>query len=270
MSTVRTNEIINEQVLAELSKKYGDMDDNPRTIKCPFYKRKETLMVSQRGEEGILVAIFEKIGFESRHAVEFGAWDGEHFSNTYFFWKNHGFTRTMMEGNLNYIQQNKTGEKITHCLVNSRNINDLLTKVPEKYDLLCLDIDGDDYWVMKAMTKKPRVIILEYHNGLPNNVPLVCMEGGGDVKSYTGEPFLNGYYGANLLAFYRLLKSKGYSFVTTNADNAYFVIDDEFHKLGINPISEEECIADYFHYGKYWGWTARDKYNKEWLVMTDP
>lgn len=49
------------------------MDYNPRNIKCPFYISKKTLMISQRGEEGILLSIFEKIGLESRHAVEFGA-----------------------------------------------------------------------------------------------------------------------------------------------------------------------------------------------------
>ena len=37
---------------------------------------------------------------------------------------------------------------------------------------------------------------------------LVCKEGFGTIQSFTGKPISNGYYGANMLAFGRLMKKK--------------------------------------------------------------
>ena len=38
---------------------------------------------SQNGEDGILGALLSRIGLEKGYFVEFGAWDGVHWSNTY-------------------------------------------------------------------------------------------------------------------------------------------------------------------------------------------
>ena len=40
-------------------------------------------VTSQNGEDGVISALFEAIGAGSRTAVEFGAWDGKHYSNTW-------------------------------------------------------------------------------------------------------------------------------------------------------------------------------------------
>jgi hypothetical protein len=136
--------------------------------------------------------------------------------------------------------------------------------------MLSIDIDGDDYWVLKALEKTPRVVILEYHCGIDNNVPVAIVESGGDVKSHETPTYLdyplNGYYGANMIAFYKLMKSKGYQFVTSIVDNAIFVHDSEFPKLGIAPIDEATCIEKYFNPHHYWGVSHRDIYDREWIL----
>jgi hypothetical protein len=154
-------------------------------------------------------------------------------------------------------------------MVYSTNINQLLKDVPDTYDFLSLDVDGDDYWVFNALEKRPRVVILEYHCGISNQWPVVCKEGEGQINSYKDIPdgHINGYYGANLLAFYRLAKSKGYEFVSSLVDNAFFVCKEDFPKLGIEPISEERCINDYFNLHWYWGQANRDLENRQWIMV---
>ena len=130
------------------------------------------------------------------------------------------------------------------------------------------------------MEKKARVVIIEFHCGLHNDIPLVCKEGEGTVESHEGSSWnnrhksaenpnwrtLNGYFGENLLAVYRLAKEKGYKIVTTLTDNAIFVLEEEFPKLNIDEINEEKLINNYFSPISYWGEKHRDLYNNEWVI----
>jgi hypothetical protein len=38
---------------------------------------------SENGEDGIIAELLDRFGIETGGCVEFGAWDGEHLSNTY-------------------------------------------------------------------------------------------------------------------------------------------------------------------------------------------
>lgn len=273
---MRTDEFLTDDVWKRQIEKYG-RGFNKNLEKCPFHSKKKKIY-SQNGEEGVIESIFDKIGYTNKWAIEFGAMDGKTISNTYYFREKHGFKRCLIEGDTKYV--NKTDEKIKHALITSENINKLIKEVPDVYDFLSIDIDGDDYWVWKAMEKKARVVILEFHPGLPNDFPIVCLEGRGTVKSYEGSrwrtrqddkknknlPLLNGYYGANLVAYYRLAVEKGYEFVTTISDNAIFVLKDEFKKLKIDHIDEKTLIDNYFSPIDYWGEKHRDLYNSEWVI----
>lgn len=161
--------------------------------------------------------------------------------------------------------------------MSSKNINELLINIPDIYDLLSIDIDGDDYHVWKEMKKKARVVILEYHTGLPNDFPVVIKEFNGLMESYRPRKIIQkqlrengrhlGYWGANMLAYIRLAKDKGYEFITSLSDNLIFVLVEEFEKLGIPKISEEYAIKDYFKPNKYWGVNGRDNTNQEWIIL---
>lgn len=238
---------------------------------CPFFYKKD-IGITQNGEEGIINSIFEKIGFTNKICVDLGAWDGKWLSNTFFLRKKYGFERLLIEGDVRkIIHDTCKDEKIIYGLISSKNINTLLKNIPDTFDFLSIDIDGDDYWVLKAMEKKPRFIVLEYASGIPNHLPLVCKEGESTVNSYKydtpGHPGPNGYYGANMLAFGRLLNNKGYKFVTSLSDNMFFVINEEFEKLGIDDITEKVMIDNYFNASRYWSEHLKDKYNNEWIIM---
>src|SRR5690242_19239935 len=55
-------------------------------------------VTSQSGEDGIIRKVFEIIGTSSRWCVEFGAWDGRKFSNTYNLIQNEQWSGVLIEG----------------------------------------------------------------------------------------------------------------------------------------------------------------------------
>ena len=262
------------------NKTHGRQNENINMIKCPFYT-KRAKYYSQSGEEGIIEEIFSRIGFKNKYCIELGANDGIGISNTFYFKEKYDFRRLLIEGNKNInIDSRCKGEKLHYELVTSKNINTILEDAPYDFDFLSIDIDGDDFWVLKAMNKHPRVVILEYHPGLPNDVPLVCKEGSGTVESHEGGGWnlrnsemhnpslriLNGYYGANMLAYNRLMNEKGYDFVTSISDNLIYVSSDEFSALGIERIGEQKALNEFFCPNRYWGEMHRDMYNNEWII----
>ena len=276
MKTIKTDEFLNQDVW---NKMVEDRTDNPRFFQGNITKKGDRvdphnescaplnehahIFHSQNGEEGIIKHIFDKIGHTNKVAVEFGAGDGKTISNTLHFKEIHGFSRVLIEGS---NRPSLTNEEIIRSVVTPENINDLLSDCPEVCDLISIDIDGDDYWVWKAMKVKGRVVIIEFHSAIPNDVSLAIVPGKGDINSYKSRTTLNGYYSANLRAFYELAETLGYKFCTTISDNAIFVLKEEFHKLEIPEVSLDECLERYFCPIKFW-WTYRDKLNREWVVV---
>jgi hypothetical protein len=74
---------------------------------------------SQWGEDGILDKLFGLMGVESGYFVEFGAWDGIHFSNTYALYRK-GWSGCYIEGNSTRfleLQKNVTADRVTNVNV---------------------------------------------------------------------------------------------------------------------------------------------------------
>lgn len=182
--------------------------------------RFEATLFSQCGEDGILDAIFSKIGTTNKYFVEFGVQNGTE-CNTRFLRQKRGWSGLMMDG------RDNNPEIIKQEFITAENINDLFKKyeVPGEFDLLSIDIDGNDYWVWKAIDESysPRVVVMEYNSSvLPN-----------ESKTIEYEPDFvwdhTDYFGASLLALVKLAKMKGYTLVGCNnlGTNAFFVRDDE-------------------------------------------
>ncbi|MGI0060808.1 MAG: class I SAM-dependent methyltransferase, partial [Nitrosotalea sp.] len=116
----------------------------------------EMSVFSQNGEDGILDAIFKKIGTTNNYYVEFGVEDGSQ-CNTRFLRERRDWKGLMMDGgdcNTPFIKKE---------FITAENVNSLFEKykVPDEFDLLSIDIDGNDYWVWKALDKhyRPRVMV---------------------------------------------------------------------------------------------------------------
>jgi len=287
VGTIKSNDLLTQEAWNTIIEKCGN--NRQRLRQTHPINNYEKTVFSQNGEDGVIEHIFQQIGFTNKVCVEFGACDGMRISNTRFLKEEYDFRRILIEGGGYDKWPNSTdGEKLVRALITPDNINTILAdeNCPQTYDFLSVDIDGDDYWVWKAMTMRARVVIVEYQPSIPNDVPLTIIPSQTDIKSHlvacgtdwnyrnseeTAKPnqfILNGYYGANLRAFYNLATTKGYKFCTTIMDNAIFVLNEEFSKLGIPEVSRQDCIAKYNCPIEYW-WKNRDHNNREWIILDE-
>ena len=124
---------------------------------------------SQNEEDGLLLALFKRIGTTNRRCVEIGC--GSNGGNSGFLVQECGWTGLMVDANRASVATVKlryAGHAVTVVKhrVTREDVNDLLTRhgFSGELDLLSLDIDGNDYWVWEALDAcSPRVVVLEYN-----------------------------------------------------------------------------------------------------------
>jgi hypothetical protein len=191
---------------------------------------------SQNGEDGVIEAIFAKIGTTNRFFVEFGVEDGSQCNTAHLIasgWD--GLQMDGAEGNPEFIKQE---------FIAAENINDLFRKyaVPRTFDLLSIDIDGNDYWVWKAIDGfTPRVVVIEYNGSIPPRHSIVIPYDSTFRYDNTLplEPGGYAFFGASLAALEKLGREKGYALVycERRGVNAFFVQRDlaEAH-FGLQPL----------------------------------
>jgi hypothetical protein len=209
-------------------------------------QRHEHKAYSQNGEDGIIAEIFRRIGTTNKYFVEFGVGDG--MENNTAFLLLQGWQGAWIEGSTaSAIAIRKTfakmiGEKRLHlqnAFITAENIESLFANaaVPEEIDLCSIDIDGNDYWVWKAITRtKPRVVVIEYNSTFPASTEW--------IKPYNPTWTWDGTtaFSASLKSLERLGTDKGYALVGCDfrGVNAFFVrhdlVGDRFHA----PFTAEE------------------------------
>lgn len=183
----------------------------------------ESRIYSQNGEDGILAGIFSQIGRTNKFFVEFGVEDGSQ-CNTRYLREYCGWKGLMMGG-----CRHLSGD-IKQEFVTAGNINMLFEKymVPDEFDLLSIDIDGNDYWVWKALSGRyrPRVVVIEYNAKYKPPQSVVIL--------YDPQYVWDGsdYFGASLSAFVTLAGNKGYTLAgcDSTGTNAFFVNNADFEK----------------------------------------
>lgn len=200
---------------------------------------------SQNGEDGMLLYIFSKIGVTNRCFVEFGIGDGKE-CNTANLALNFGWRGLLMDGSEEYVALAKqyyknelyykrqlgdrsSDVKIAHCFVTVDNINPVLRSngMEGEIDLLSIDIDGNEYWIWKAITAiNPRVVVIEY-NASMGDKESITVKYDPEFDKHNFIPF-NFYYGASLAALTKLAHSKGYILVGCDSTglNAFFIRGD--------------------------------------------
>ena len=127
---------------------------------------------SQNGEDGVIEFILSKLPDKNGWCVEFGAWDGKYLSNTYNLIANHKYRAVLIEGDAEkyeVLKQNMKGFtgcvcKHVYVAIDGRNkLDDILkeTPLPKHFDLLSIDIDGDDYHVWNSLKNyDPSVVLI--------------------------------------------------------------------------------------------------------------
>jgi len=185
--------------------------------------------LSQNEEDGLLLALFKRIGTTDRRFVEIGC--GMNGGNSGFLAQECGWRGLMVDAKTASIEKVTVRFKghpvqTVKQRVTREGVNVLLEKFgfTGEIDLLSIDIDGMDYWVWEAMTAcSPRVVAVEY-NWLFGAERAVTIPYSSEFD--LGAIGNRGYRGASLAALAHLGRSKGYRLVATERVNAFFVRND--------------------------------------------
>ncbi len=217
---VRTRKTFKKKI--NIKKNFNRFSNNLSKINNSEFK-----ITSQNNEDGIIEHIFKKIPHK-KYFVEIGF--GYYECNTLNLIKNNWSGRLIdssieetlaMRLNLNYFFS-KPKVNIIHFKVTKYNINNIVFSdtFSSDIDFLSLDIDGNDYWVIKSLiSSKIKVICIEYNHWLGANTRLA-------MKYDPNFNFVdNGIFGASLLAFTEMLKEKHFSLVAVDSSgtNAFYV-----------------------------------------------
>jgi hypothetical protein len=120
-------------------------------------------VTSQYGEDGMIAKILELIGVKNKWSVEFGAWDGKYLPNTWDLINNQGWSAVLIEGEekranrLSELHAARAGEVfVQNAFVGwegPQRLDALLASspVPRDFDLLSIDIDGNDWHVWAGL-----------------------------------------------------------------------------------------------------------------------
>jgi len=203
---------------------------------------------SQVDEDGIIHFIFSIIGECNKQFVEIGTGNALE-CNCANLAINSGWGGLFIDCDKNAIEFGRIfyslhpdtksyPPKFLCTKVTKENINVLISNAGfgGEIDLLSIDIDGMDYWVLENITVvNPRVVIVEINPIFGLNSITVPYN-----PEYVRQN--NDYYGASLPAFTKLLNNKGYRLIGTNryGFNAFFLRNDI--ASGFFPsVSVESC-----------------------------
>jgi hypothetical protein len=206
---------------------------------------------SQNEEDGIILALLEAIGVSSRRFVEIGC--GGTGGNSAVLALDMGWSGLMVDGSRRAVRvarhefRPNPGVTIVELMVTPENVNAMLQQhgYGGEVDLLSIDIDSTDYWILEALeVSTARVLVLEYnaHFGPSRAVTLPKERLEGNRRTLPVE-----YFGASLAALEKVARRKGYRLVLCEPSgiNAFFVRDDIAN--GLHGLSPEQAYRPFRH-----------------------
>jgi len=198
------------------------------------YKRK---ISSQFGEDGILEKIFKTIPDSDRWCVDVGAGNGRTYSNTWNLITAKRWSGVLIECNpvlMDTLRATHRGNPTVLCIHKEASfespdtLDEILPNAPVTtgFDLLSVDVDGNDYHLWQAMMLyQPKVVLIEFNPTIPNDTEFIQPRN------------LKVKQGSSLLSLTHLAMRKGYELVATTECNAFFVKREYFMLFGIRDNS---------------------------------
>jgi len=203
----------------------------------------EFKVFSQWGDDGIIQFLVDYLDIPGKIFIEFGV-ENYTEANTKFLLMNNNWTGLIMDGSVSNMESVRREEiywkyQLTakRAFITRENINDLIKQnnIEGEIGLLHIDIDGNDYWVWKAITNiSPIIVIVEYNSVWGKDKPWTIPYKADFNRSVAH--YSNLYFGSSIVSLCDLAEEKGYFFVgcNSNGNNAYFVRKDKIK--GLDPI----------------------------------
>jgi hypothetical protein len=200
---------------------------------------------SQNGEDGVTDYLLSSITSPNRYFLEIGSASGLE-NNSSWLAIARRYSGVMIEGSSGLARRLKSihpilgpGVTIVQMFVDRTNARDIVDLcVHRDPDFFSLDIDGNDYYVLKALLEeglRPKVIAVEYNSAYgPDRCCTIAYRPHFVAKEASRSRL---YYGVSIALWRRYLSSCGYRFVTVeqNGVNAFFADPSAF---------ESEALAD--------------------------
>lgn len=211
---------------------------------------------SQNLEDGILLYIFNLIGTHNKICVEMCASNGRQCNSANLI-INHGWQGFLFDGDAKLIDEGKKfyemhpntdtlPPKLIHAWITAENVNSLLAnnRIEGEIELLSLDLDGVDFWILNSINSiSPKVILVETQC-IWGNEKSVTVPYSHDFKAEFIDEF-GIYSGASLPAFNKLLTKKGYRLIGIEpyGFNAFFMRNDIGNDY-FPTVLVEDCTRD--------------------------
>ena len=164
---------------------------------------------SQFGEDGIIRECLRRMGLlEGGTCIEVGASDGRDCSNTLELRDLWGWKRVLIEADPVLCERHEKNELDTtiNTSIEPQGDRSLDSLVPDGCDFLSLDIDGNDYAVLRYLQMRPALIVAEFNQTIPWHIDVLSPQ-----------------IGTSLRALTRMMSNKDYRLVTTTHCNAFFI-----------------------------------------------
>jgi len=215
-------------------KKYTKFSSNLDKINDFEYQ-----ITSQNNEDGIINYIFDKLKINKLNFIEIGF---DYYQNNSLGILNKCNKGLFIDGDNKKVIilravlklfYPKTEITVQNALVNIDNINKIKEQNfndQEEIDFLSIDVDGIDYYLLKEINFKPKLICIEYNFWFGKDLSCAVPY----KKNYALDSLSN-YVGASLKALTELANSKGYHLIAIDSAciNAFFIRDDLKHNFEI-------------------------------------
>lgn len=201
-------------------------------------------VTSQSGEDGVIAEIFRRLNITNGWCVEFGAWDGKTLSNTWNLWNERGWQAVLIEGDslrFTELERQVLEFDSVHAIKafvgtkGKHSLDSLLerTPLPKNFELLSIDVDGDDYHIWKSFKNyRPLLMVIEHNPTVPPHIDFV------------DEPGKNIGFGSSALALVKLAEQKGYALICSTATNLFFIVSERLSDLDL----KIETLENLFQY----------------------
>ena len=199
------------------------------------FESAEFSVFSQFGEDGLIQFLLSRVPVAAHVFVEIGVGDYIE-SNTRFLLLKDYWSGLVIDNSKAHIQSIRRSEifwrrDLRACCawVTPEDVNRLLTEhgIAGPIGLLSIDIDGNDYWVWKAIdVVAPTIVVVEYNAifGPAHRVTIPYQQDFARSRAH----YSNLYYGASIAALADLGERKGYLLAGANraGNNLFFVKKD--------------------------------------------
>lgn len=216
---------------------------------------------SQNGEDGILDVLRQQLKKTNRYFIEIGASDGME-NNSSWLVVVEKFNGIMIDGNPKLVKRARRmvgifsiGAECENMFVTVESAKDLKQMAfHSDPDIFSLDIDGNDYYVARALLDagfRPKIFAVEY-NSVYGPQRSMTIEYRNDFALANAHPS-HLYYGVSISGWRKFFESRGYRFVTVdrNGANAFFVDPACFDADFLGGVRGLEFAENRYQYTKF-------------------